>query len=227
MRIIVDEVNQKHVRCRLFMTNALNGRLCFDHEEWGEFQSIIECEILYRQGVNYKLLEAMMEEYEVIGFVTPGSEIYCTHHIPDEAEKVTAASKTDVPNHCPECERLIPEKLTDDGRSYVREQVLRYQNEGRGGHPDSAGRAVILESWAREWPDIEVWVARSGLRGYLPNNWGAVESEDAAISSLDQTHDLTDQQKTELRNGGQCDLEEDQGADYAEVEKMNISELEY
>lgn len=60
MRVIVFEANPKHIKVSLFMTNANNGLLCFDHEEWEEFEAMFEDrggEVLYQKGVNMQHLE--------------------------------------------------------------------------------------------------------------------------------------------------------------------------
>lgn len=169
----------------------------------------------------------MPNDYDVVGYVGRDMTL-CLTCARWEEEPIFGSEEVDAPLSCENCGDTLPTRLTDEGRDYVRKQVLRYQNEGRSGHPDHAGEEVDLERWAEYWPDIQVWVAMSGLCGYLPLFWLAVESEESAVESLDQNHSLTNNQKEDLRNGGQCDLDlEDQGAEYAEVKRMGISELEY
>lgn len=162
----------------------------------------------------------MPNDYDVVGYVGRDMTL-CLTCAQWEEEPIFGSEEVDAPLRCENCGDTIPTRLTDEGRDYVREQVLDHQNDG-------AGRSEILKEWAEYWPGIEVWVALSGLRGYLPPFWLAVESEEGAVESLDQNHSLTNNQKEDLRNGGQCDLDlEDQGAEYAEVKRMGISELEY
>lgn len=38
----VTQVNARHVHCDLFMKNACNGHLCFDHEEYNKFMTVLK-----------------------------------------------------------------------------------------------------------------------------------------------------------------------------------------
>lgn len=92
-----------------------------------------------------------MKSYDVIGYVVD-CEIYCPECAPvasrdgDIPDPIFAESETDCPNHCAECEELIPQNLTDHGVEYVQAAVLKYLTTN-----GKRGRGEILLRWLSEW----------------------------------------------------------------------------
>jgi hypothetical protein len=89
-----------------------------------------------------------MNAADVIGYIVSGT-YYCPDCTPstgDDASPIFADSETDSFSHCAECEDLIPEALTEEGREEALEALRAYL-------VSRSGRAVIVRQWAEELKD--------------------------------------------------------------------------